>query len=233
MSGAKLSQYNGRLVPAKVAQGMTAARRNAFRLVEDAKLLLAAGRYPTATALAILSIEESGKEHILRGIAMSPNENVLRKLWRNYRSHRCKSVMWILPSLVRQGARDLDSLRLASDPSAEHTSILDQLKQVSLYTDCFGSAHWSEPDNAVDEDLAGALVNIAALFAKRESVTAKEMELWVEHMRPVYGARLERMKTALLAWYSSLQENGLWDEDGVSVEEFVLGDKSCHTRETD
>ena len=51
---------------------MNAARRNARRLAEDAKLLLEAGRYPTATALAVLSIEESGKMSILRGFCVHP-----------------------------------------------------------------------------------------------------------------------------------------------------------------
>jgi len=42
-----------------------------MRLVEDAKLLLANDRLPSACSLAVLSIEESGKASILRRIACS------------------------------------------------------------------------------------------------------------------------------------------------------------------
>ena len=225
MSRKKLSQYNGRLDAGQIAQGMNAARRNARRLAEDAKLLLEAARYPTASALAILSIEESGKDSILRQIAGSPSENVLRDAWKNYRSHRHKNAMWILPDLIQQGAKDLTSLQPATDPSADHTAILDQVKQISFYTDCLGNAHWSEPEDVIDEKLAEALVSIATLFTERGTVTAKEVELWIEHMRPVYGASLEDMKTALLAWYSALRENGLWEEGEISAQTFVFGDK--------
>jgi AbiV family abortive infection protein len=40
---------------------MNAAARNAARLVSDAEILLGAKRYPSAAALAVLAIEESGK----------------------------------------------------------------------------------------------------------------------------------------------------------------------------
>ncbi len=47
-------------------------------------------------------------------------------------------------------------------------------------------------------------------------------------MRPVYGASLEDMQRALLAWYSvsapALKENGLWEEGKISVQEFIFGD---------
>ena len=224
MSRKKLSQYAGSLDAAQIAQGINAARRNARRLAEDAKLLLETARYPSATALAILSIEESGKVAILRQISGSPNDNVLRDAWKNYRSHRHKNAMWILPDLIQQGARHLISLQPAADPSAEHTAILDQVKQFSLYTDCLGNAHWSEPEDVIDENLAGTLVRIAASFAQHRTATAREVELWIEHMRPVYGASLEDMQRALLAWYSALKENGLWEEGKISVQEFIFGD---------
>ena len=201
---------------------MNAARRNARRLADDAKLLLDAKRYPTATAIAILSIEESGKMSILRGFAFEPDKEVCR-IWRKYRSHRSKNVNWILPSLVADGARDLESLRLATDPSEEHTALLDQVKQISLYSDCLGNRHWSEPDKVIDDKLAKSLVKIANLFAQEPTITIKEVELWKEHMRPVYGAPLELMKSALINWYAAMRENGLWSEGNISVEEFVRG----------
>ena len=35
---------------------------------------------------------------------------------------------------------------------------------------------------------------------------------------------LEDMQRALLAWYSALKENGLWEEGKISVQEFIFGD---------
>ena len=119
----------------------------------------------------------------------------------------------------------MDSLRLATDPKSEHTALLDQLKQLSLYTDCLGDANWSEPEKIIDEDTAESLVGIADLMATSKTVTAKEIELWVEHMRPVYGAPLELMKTALLDWYAAMRDKGLWEDgDEISVESFVRGE---------
>ncbi|HZD52549.1 MAG TPA: AbiV family abortive infection protein, partial [Woeseiaceae bacterium] len=143
--------------------------------------------------------------------------------WKDYRSHRSKNAAWILPELAGKGARDLESLRLASDPSAEHTAILDQVKKIGLCTDCMGDAHWSEPDRVIDESLARSLVGIADLLAKKKVVTVKEIELWVEHMQPSYGAPLECMKAALLNWYAAMQERGLWEEGAIHVETFVRG----------
>ena len=214
MSKSKLHQYKGELNSAQIAHGMNAVLRNARRLADDAKLPLDAERYPTATAIAILSIEESGKTSILRHLAFAPDKDVRRSIWKDYRSHQNKNVGWILPSLVADGARDLNSLRLAADPSAEHTALLDQVKQISFYSDCLGDCHWSEPEKVIDDKLAESLVKIADLFAQKSPVTVKEVELWEEHMRPVYGAPLDLMKTALINWFAAMRENGLY---GVRV----------------
>ncbi len=122
MSKAKLRQYSGELDAAQISCGMNAACRNARRLADDARLLLDAGRYPTAASLAALSIEESGKASVLRGLALAPTEEARRRAWKDYRSHRSKNAAWILPELAAKGARDLEALRLAADPSAEHTA---------------------------------------------------------------------------------------------------------------
>jgi hypothetical protein len=67
--GTKFNFYRGKLSPKQAAEGMNAAAQNAKRLCEDAQLLFEARKFPTACALAILSIEESGKLPFLREIA--------------------------------------------------------------------------------------------------------------------------------------------------------------------
>ena len=61
LSGRRLRSFRGELTPEQTADGMNAARRNAGRLVRDAKVMLDAGSFATATALSILGIEESDK----------------------------------------------------------------------------------------------------------------------------------------------------------------------------
>ncbi|MCS3859221.1 AbiV family abortive infection protein [Salinibacter ruber] len=51
-----LNSYHGYLEAEEIAEGMNAANRSARRLWKDAKILLKAERYPSAVALAILSI---------------------------------------------------------------------------------------------------------------------------------------------------------------------------------
>ena len=225
MAKDKLSRYNGELSASQVADGMNAACRNARRLADDAKLLLDAGRYPTAASIAVLSIEESGKKSVLRGLAFAPNKEARRSAWRDYRLHRNKNAAWILPDLVAKGARDLDSLRPATDASAGHTALLDQVKQIGLYADCLGDAHWSEPEKVIDENMSRSLVGIAEILARSEVVTVKEIELRIKHMRPAYGTPLEGMKTALLDWFAAMRENNLLEDDDFPVEAFVRGDQ--------
>ena len=193
-------------------------------MADDAKLLLEHGRFPTAVSVAALSIEEAGKISVLRGLAFAPNEAVRKRAWKDYRSHRSKNPAWILPRLVAQGARSLDALRLAADPSGTHSLLLDQLKQLGLYTDCLEPGTWTEPQTAIDEALANELVSIADLMARERTFTRRELELWIEHMQPVYGAPLHEMKAALLRWYAAMREAGLSSDDDREVESFVWGE---------
>src|ERR1043165_9306013 len=90
----KLDAYKGRLSLEQIVAGINAAIHNARRLAEDARLLLESKRYPSAAALAILSIEESGKTSILRSLAFANNQEALIACWRNYRTHTKKNVSW-------------------------------------------------------------------------------------------------------------------------------------------
>ena len=218
-----LDPYRGKLRTSEIADGMNAAIRNAKRLFEDASLLLDAARYSSAAALAILSIEESGKPKILRLLAMSPDVSAIQQAWREYRSHRSKNTAWIVHALVLDGAKDLASLREATNPKGEHTALLDQLKQIALYTDCLGKAHWSEPVEVIDEDLARSLVRLAEMHSSSRIVTVKEVELWIEHLKPVYGRPLDEMKTALENWFEAMCENGIEKYDMDKVRDFVRG----------
>jgi AbiV family abortive infection protein len=200
---------------------MNVALRNARRLVADAKTLLEAGRYPSAAALAALSIEESGKLTILRSMAVARDAQEVAQTWKSYRSHQQKNVAWILPQLVSQGARQLDDFRPLFKRDAEHPYLLDQLKQLGFYTDCLGKAHWSEPDAVIDQKLSQQLVQVAEILSKGREVSTREIELWLKHVKPVWCGPTEWMKTAVANWYADMQREGLLPEGRNEMEEFL------------
>src|SRR6266511_893854 len=105
-----IKSYRGPLTNKQVTEGMNAAARSAKRLYEDAETLLAAGSFPSACAMAVLSIEESGKLSVLRELACASNKARLNVAWRRYGDHREKNAQWILLELAAKGARTLNEL---------------------------------------------------------------------------------------------------------------------------
>jgi AbiV family abortive infection protein len=215
--GQRLNQYRGKLSPELIAEGINVARRNALRLVEDARILCQRERYPTAAALAVLSIEESGKVSILRSLALARDQKEAEKVWREYRSHKHKNTHWTLPQLVAGGARTLEELRPLFEDSSDHPQVLDSLKQIGFYTDCLGKQHWSEPSEVIDASLAMSLVKTAELLAPGKPVSSEEIRLWIKHLAPVWKGNMGWMRTALLNWHQEMVEKGLTeDSDGFA-----------------
>jgi AbiV family abortive infection protein len=221
----RLNQYSGALTPSQIADGMNAARNNASRLLKDAKLLAEHERFPSAAALAILSIEESGKDAILRELSYATDPKAIKEAWRRYRSHTSKNVTWAAPELVAKGARDIEDFQDLFSDAAEHPFVLDQLKQIAIYSDCLGSAHWSKPESVISKDLALGMVANAELFASRRTTTAEEIELWVEYMGPVLrDPKSEQwIKKAFQNWYSAATKRGFIDANDPIMKRFVFG----------
>lgn len=83
------------------------------------------------------------------------------------------------------------------------------VKQLAIYTDCLGDAHWSEPDAVIDFNLANQMVEAARILAPRECIyRAREIELWNRHMGPVMDQPLAVMKAALDKWYEEMRREG-------------------------
>lgn len=221
MPSRHLNSYKGRLDYGQIADGINAARRNARRLVEDARILLDKERYATAASLAVLSIEESGKQSILRQLATATTDEEVSIKWKDYRSHTKKNILWPVLDLFKSGARQLDDFLPLFEPEAEHAHLLNQVKQISFYTDCLGSVNWSEPSNVIDKQLASGLTQIADILARSGEVTAKEIELWVEHMGKVKNNDdLIIQEKALLHWYAEMQELELAPKGG-NLKDFI------------
>lgn len=218
-----LNPHSGRLTAESAAAGMNAALRNARRLALDARGLLQSGSFPSAASLAALSIEESGKVSILRGLVLARGDAELRASWRAYRSHTKKNGAWILPQFVAKGARHLEELRTLFDSSSDHPEVLDSIKQVGFYTDCLGRAHWSEPGDVIDGDLARALVVTAEGLALEKTISVREVELWIEHLGPVWKGPIDWMKKALENWHAAMEAEGLVELGSVGFKQFLWG----------
>lgn len=217
-----LNSYAGPLTPTQISEGISAAQANALRLLDDAKVLLDAGRFPSAAALAILSIEERGKTVILKRLAIVSDPADVKQAWRDYRNHRSKNAGWIIPQLVTQGGRTMQSMAASVDPNAEHTGILDALKQVSFYTDCLGKRHWSVPNEVIDEDLARSMVSSAEMMWGSRAVTLREVELWAQIVGPHYNQ--PSMSVAVVQWQHAMLKEGLSDTTPEELAEFMRGE---------
>jgi len=218
----QLPQYKGPLSATHAAEGIKLARANADRLIADAELLLASDRHATAGAIAILAIEELGKVQAIKTIALFSDGAELKHAWRDYRSHRAKNVLWILPKLAAEGARTMMQLRTAADPGADHTAMLDAVKQLCLYTDCYGdAARWSDPASAVEPDFTRGILATAKMLNREQVTTVRELELWASIVGPHYNK--PTMTDALLRFQEQAFAEGLTTTTREAMEAFVSG----------
>jgi AbiV family abortive infection protein len=213
-----IKTYRNALTPKQAAEGMNAAARNAKRLYEDAKALFDSKRYPSACSLAILSIEESGKLSILREVACATNKGRINESWRRYSDHRDKNAQWLSVQLMMGGARALQDFAQVFDRKSDHTDILNIIKQLGFYTDCYGEAHWSEPEKVIDEEMARSIVTTAGILVPKRETTEREMELWAEHIGAHWG-KPDMLKRAI-AFEEALIEEGLRDTPIEDVKAF-------------
>ena len=100
--------------------------------------------------------------------------------------------------------------------------MLDSVKQLSIYTDCFGeSVRWSAPGEAVDHEFAPAIIATAKMLNNERETTVRELDLWVQHVRPHYNK--PTMPDAMLAFQRQLFEEGLTSTTPESLESFMRG----------
>jgi AbiV family abortive infection protein len=217
----KSGQYRGRLTSAEIAEGMNVARENGVRLAKDARLLFENERYASALALVILSIEETGKESVLRGLAVASDDKELIERWKDYRSHTKKNAHWILLSMVSKGARRLDDFLPMFYANAEHTEMLDNLKQLCLYTDSFRKGVWSVPEKVISKELVNGLLRVAEIFCQTREITTEEIDLWIQYLKPVWNSTVKRER-GLIEFDNEMRRRGLIPAgSAMSVEDFM------------
>lgn len=198
-------QYAGPVTIKQLAEGSNLAIRNAVRLLKDARALLAAGRYPSAAYLAIIAIEEYGKLPILDDMASASSEELNSK-WRAYRSHTSKNARWILPALADSGPKSIEQFAGALNPESGHQQFLDEMKQLSLYTDCLSSGDWSDPADFMKQQTAQGLIETADRLINGKPVTEDDVALRADYMRKIQSAGSTEEKKHIIGDY--LREAG-------------------------
>jgi AbiV family abortive infection protein len=220
----KAIAWRGPLTPALAAGGINAAIRNARRLLNDATTLYKVGSFPSATALGILAIEEYGKVNIIHQILLAKTDLARKKLWRKYTSHTAKNTAWVMPNLLKSGARSVDDFRMLFEKDAKHQYVLDDFKQWGLYTECRGTA-WSEPVQNIQAEMAIEVLNHAhALITPLPEFSEERMEVYVKHLSPVWTEHNEdadttAIRNALADYYKECQQRG-WMRQGVDPHDF-------------
>jgi AbiV family abortive infection protein len=207
----KDKQYKSSITPRQASEGIKICCENAKSLFEDAKLLFENKRFERALALSILAIEEAGKVNILRGILTEDDPKELKKKWQNYRKHTEKNVMWDFPRLVLEGARNLEDFKSIFDNTTDNPQTLDNLKQLSFYTDAFANCKWTHPKGVIDEKLTKSILNVAKILVEKPTsmTTEKELEIWVKHMKPAKNKDINIMKESLINCYKEAESLGL------------------------
>ncbi len=218
--GMNVEPFHGRLTGEQVVVGMNAASANAAALLEDAKLLLANGRYARAVALAVLAVEEDGKRDLIRVLSVASDADI-KKLWTAVGNHHVKNVSWIFPLLVDQGVATLDELAAAVfSQDSSHSRTLDRLKQLSLYTDCIANGSWSEPHATIREGVARALVDLATRHIQRPPASAAEVELARQMIGDKLPTTYGELKERLRGVVHDAKDRGETFE-GVDTEKFL------------
>src|SRR3546814_6289836 len=97
-----------------------------------------ANKSPSATALAILCIEEMGKLEVVTRL-LSCLDGEVSKFWKLFRTHKSKNHQWLYPHLQAANATAEEIARF-KDPkskrSEEHTSELQSLMRISYAVFC-------------------------------------------------------------------------------------------------
>jgi AbiV family abortive infection protein len=221
---AKAIAWRGALTPRVAAEGINAAYRNSRRLVNDAEKLFLISSFPTAMTVAILAIEEYGKAAIIHRILLAKTDRARQVHWREYTSHTAKNTPWVMPNLIKTGAKTVDDFRVLFDEASIHRFVLDDFKQWGIYTECRG-VEWSEPEKTITGEMCGEVLSYAkALLSTARVYTEEQMRCYVKHLSPVWTERAEDADTtaireAMKNYAIECQQRG-WMSLGVNPENF-------------
>ncbi|WP_052685535.1 AbiV family abortive infection protein [Lentzea aerocolonigenes] len=210
-----------------------AALTNSGLLLDDAQLLLTAGRWPRAYGLAVLAAEEFGKFMLCATATLTldvADAASWSDFWKKFRSHQKKFVLWFGQYVDQQDwgpvglAGDEEWLR-AWDSRPHEARLHDLGKQSGLYVNFdAGSVH--APDEVVAEETA------AKMFAMVASVIGP----WMQEAE-MYLAQLLNPDPRIAAMIAEMRALGevLPDERSTEaldafMQKYLLGSHTTNTR---
>jgi AbiV family abortive infection protein len=159
-----------------LVDGMIECADNARKLAADAARMYGVRRYSTAGALAIFSLEESGKVLLLSATAAAvaqDNKPDWNEFWRNWKKHDEKVR---LASLLDLGAHGKDAANLAM--RAFILGDLSKLRESFIYVDRKDS-RWLAPKNQ-DRDWVLELLDAAEVLSERlASESNRRRRKWI------------------------------------------------------
>jgi len=205
----------------QIADGINTAAANAARLAADAESMFNLERYPTSVALAILSIEESGKPAILRQLSVAIDESHVNTAWKDFREHKKKNIMSSFESMFSSGARNINDFIPMFLSTNNAPTNLDKLKQDALYCN-YVNGKWHLPEDAIDRDTAQYYLAMAlSLLPINVHITEKEIELYVKHFKQKKNIdNLEESKKSVIEFYEDMFHHELLDEVPSYIYEF-------------
>jgi AbiV family abortive infection protein len=131
---------------------------NATRLLRDAEILLNAGRFPSALALAVLASEEFGKSVMaVSAVARdASNTEFWRRFWRRTRHHPTKAE--IAGSIAGDFIEEEDEWVEFQERVPRFVEVGQVAKFAALYVDMDESGEIQSPDLAISEEAARVAV---------------------------------------------------------------------------
>ena len=214
----KPEPYRGPLTPHTAATGIAAAKSNAKRLFEDAQLLLEKQRFPSACALAALSIEEISKPAFIRKLLLAESPEQVRKSWLLFASHHDKAAPWIVPSLIASQPETyedfVEQFMRTRDPV-----LLDSLKQLSIYLGCYGACHWAAPVEVIATEQADAVIASARILILSGQVSELDspagLALWKTHMKGCFSVGYVTANDMIIQFFSKAHAAGLLEDSRI------------------
>lgn len=217
----KASPYKGTLTAESASVGIRTAKANAKRLLDDAESLVGKERYPSACALACLSIEEISKPAIIRKILLADCPDQLLRGWKLFTSHPDKAAPWIVPHIIRSNPDTyehfVDAFMRQRDPV-----LLESLKQLSIYCGCYGNCHWADPCEVIEKDQADVVLTSARilLHSGQESPVDSTigLELWQSHMQGCFSVGYVTANNKIVEFFWRAADTGLLSERRIPPE---------------
>jgi AbiV family abortive infection protein len=200
--------YRGKLTIEKAAEGIGKLKENSNNLLKEAELLFNNNMNQRAFTLAVLAVEENSKIHIIKAILLNDKPEQLRKLWKDFISHKEKNWPLTFLNLPENLVSSFKKLYEFLEDQESTSNNLESKKQLSIYVDLDKNMNWVTPHSIINKEIAEvAIINTRYILSDDNSgmTTLPELYLWVKHLKPLKNVNDNDFKTALIKCYQEAE----------------------------